>query len=310
MINDQFPLSIQADDISTNLETTREWIFKNRAELLAKLSIHGALLLRGFPVASAEDFDSCVKEFKLENFTYAESLSNAVRNNRTERVFTANEAPPAVEIFLHHEMAQTPIYPNKLIFFCEKASEYGGATPLCRSDKLLNLLVSRVPKFVRELEEKRVQYTNVMPAEADLESGQGRTWQETLGADNRRDAELRLKKLGYTWRWLDGENLRVTTPVLPAIRKLADGRRVFFNQLIAAYLGWKDSRNKTTKAIRYGNGGEISNDAMQVVFELSESITFDQRWINGDIVLVDNFLVMHGRRPFTGTRKILASLSL
>ena len=55
MINDQFPLSIQADDISTNLETTREWIFKNRAELLAKLSIHGALLLRGFPVASAED---------------------------------------------------------------------------------------------------------------------------------------------------------------------------------------------------------------------------------------------------------------
>jgi hypothetical protein len=30
--------------------------------------------------------------------------------------------------------------------------------------------------------------------------------------------------------------------------------------------------------------------------------------MRGDVALVDNFLAMHGRRPFSGTRKVLASL--
>jgi hypothetical protein len=36
-------------------------------------------------------------------------------------VFTANEAPAEIEIFLHHEMAQTPRFPSHLFFFCEKS---------------------------------------------------------------------------------------------------------------------------------------------------------------------------------------------
>ena len=54
-----------------------------------------------------DDFHRFIESFGLDNFKYADSFSNAVRHNRTERVFTANEAPPNVEIFLHHEMAQT-----------------------------------------------------------------------------------------------------------------------------------------------------------------------------------------------------------
>ena len=309
MISEEFPLTIQADVLCGDLQSAANWIRANKIELLKKLEIHGALLLRGFPLHSAEDFDSCLKALNLENFTYAESLSNAVRNNKTERVFTANEAPPDVEIFLHHEMAQTPIYPTKLIFFCEKASEEGGATPLCQSDKLLDLLVKNVPTFVSDLEKKGVQYKNVMPASVDLKSGQGRSWRDTLGVNSQEEAEVRLASLGYGWEWLDCQNLRVTTPVLSAIRKLANGRKVFFNQLIAAYRGWKDSRNEGKNTILYGDGTNIPDAAMQVVFELSESITFDHRWREGDIVLVDNFLVMHGRRPYQGTRKVLASLS-
>ncbi|MEL6368813.1 MAG: TauD/TfdA family dioxygenase [Pseudomonadota bacterium] len=37
-------------------------------------------------------------------------------------------------------------------------------------------------------------------------------------------------------------------------------------------------------------------------------MTFDIPWQSGDLVLVDNFLVMHGRRPFGGKRCILVSL--
>ena len=42
---------------------------------------------------------------------------------------------------------------------------------------------------------------------------------------------------------------------------------------------------------------------------VAEKITYDHFWQKGDLLLVDNFLVMHGRRPFFGTRKVLASLA-
>ena len=47
---------------------------------------------------------------------------------------------------------------------------------------------------------------------------------------------------------------------------------------------------------------------MQVAIDLSDALTFDLAWQNGDVALVDNFLVMHGRRPFSGQRRVLASL--
>ena len=95
---------------------------------------------------------------------------------------------------------------------------------------------------------------------------------------------------------------------MPAIRELADGRSVFFNQLIAAFRGWKDARNSGEKSISFGDGTAIEHTDMAVAIELADELSFDIPWKTGDVALVDNFLVMHGRRPFQGTRKVLASL--
>ena len=82
------------------------------------------------------------------------------------------------------------------------------------------------------------------------------------------------------------------------------------NSTIAAYQGWKDYRNQDSKKIQFGDGSDISEESMDDVCEIAEKITHDHFWQKGDLLLVDNFLVMHGRRPFFGTRKVLASLSL
>jgi hypothetical protein len=270
---------------------------------------HGAILFRGFPLSTPQDFDTFIAAFQLPSFPYYESLSNAVRVNWTERVFSANEAPPEVTIFYHHEMAQTPIFTAKLFFFCQQPAEEGGATPICRSDVLFERLAERCPQFARDCEEKGLVYSNVMPAENDPESGMGRSWQSTLNAKTRDEAEARLRSLGYSWEWLPDGCLRATTPALPAVREVSPGRKTFFNQLIAAFRGWKDTRNDPSKAIRFGDGQPLDRDAVAVASEIAEELTFDVPWKKGDAVLVDNFLVMHGRRTFRGARKVLASLA-
>lgn len=280
----------------------------NKAAVDAALAGAGALLFRGFDVADAHAFDGAIGGYGDDGFTYEESLSNAVRVSVTPRVFTANEAPPETEIHLHHEMAQTPIYPSKLFFYCEIAPDEGGATPVCRSDWLLGQLEGDDPALVARFADEGVRYTNVMPANDDAGSGQGRSWRSTLGVADQAEAEARLAELGYEWEWFDGATLRVTTPALAAIRTLPDGSKSFFNQLIAAFRGWSDSRNQAEKSLAFGNGEPITAKHMARAIELSEELTRDIAWQAGDVALIDNYTVMHGRRPFAGKRRVLASL--
>ena len=113
-----FPVAWIADDSETNLDHAVQWVIENAGELTRSASENGAVLFRGLPIHTAEDFDRFVTAFGYDNFEYRKSLSNAVRTNFTERIFSANEAPAEVTIYLHHEMAQTPVFPSKLFFFC------------------------------------------------------------------------------------------------------------------------------------------------------------------------------------------------
>ncbi len=302
-----FPYVMLADGPVASDEAA-EWAADHRAELLSLATKHGAVLIRGM-VVDIEGFDAVVQALGLENFPYKKSLSNAVRINRTERVFSANEAPPDVRIFFHHEMAQTPLFPKWIMFSCEVAPSEGGATPLCRSDVLYERLKSECPEFAEACEQKGLSYTNVMPGFDDAQSGMGRSWQSTLGVESREAAEARLRELGYSWEWLEDECLRATTPPLPAVVEVADGRKVFFNQLIAAFCGWQDERNDPSSAIRHGDGTKLDTTAVNRAAEIAEEIAYDLHWQVGDIAIVDNMITMHARRPFVGERKVVASLA-
>src|SRR5215471_10420154 len=156
----EFPLVLECSSPGALLTETSAWVRSQKNDLLQQASVHGAILFRGFPLTTPQDFDAFIAAFDLLNFPYEESLSNAVRVVKTPRVFTANEAPPSVTIMFHHEMAQTPVYPSRLFFFCEQPAESGGATPLCRSDVLWERLAARCPQFARDCENKGVKYSN------------------------------------------------------------------------------------------------------------------------------------------------------
>ena len=301
-----FPLVLNVP--ATSLGEACEWAGKHAPEIGAQAAAHGAVLLRGLPLAKPGDFDAVVSAFDYPNFSYDDSLSNAYRINFTPRVFSANEAPADITIFLHHELAQTPVYPGKLFFFCQTAPDKGGATPICRSDVLWERLREQRPGFSEACLAKGLKYSNVMPAEADETSGMGRSWRDTFSAESREAAEARLAKLGYLWEWQVNGDLRATTPVIPAVRDLGDGRASFFNQLIAAYKGWRDIRNDPAKAVTFGDGTPLDPADIAAASALADELTFDIPWHPGDLALIDNYVAMHGRRTFSGTRKVLASL--
>ena len=272
------------------------------------INAHGFVVFRGYDVQSDQDFHRFVESFGLENFKYADSFSNAVRHNRTDRVFTANEAPPNVEIFLHHEMAQTLTFPGALFFFCEKAAESGGATPICRSDLTLKTLETQNPAFVAKLRSVGVKYRNSMPSEANHESGQGRSWKDTLTVNSAHEAEEKLVALGYQFNWLEDGGLSVQTPALAAVDHFGRGKDVFFNQIVAAAAGWTVAADDKESRLCFGDDSPIEHADLAGTIKAAYQHTVDLKWQTGDVALLDNLKVMHGRRPFEGSRSVLASL--
>jgi alpha-ketoglutarate-dependent taurine dioxygenase len=272
------------------------------------INAHGFVVFRGYGIQSDQDFHRFVEGLGLENFKYADSFSNAVRHNRTDRVFTANEAPPNVEIFLHHEMAQTLTFPGALFFFCEKAAESGGATPICRSDRTLKTLETQNPTFIAKLRSVGVKYRNSMPSEANHESGQGRSWKDTLTVNSAHEAEEKLAALGYRFNWLEDGGLSVQTPALAAVDHFGRGKDVFFNQIVAAAAGWTVAADDREPRLCFGDDSPIEHADLADTIKAAYQHTVDLEWQTGDVALLDNLKVMHGRRPFEGSRSVLASL--
>ncbi len=250
-----------------------------------------------------DDFNRFVAAFGLPVFSYQESLSNAVRVNYSDRVFTANEAPPEVEIYLHHEMAQTPVSPSVLFFCCISAAEQGGATPVCRSDQLFKAFSRRHPTWTEQLLCKGLRYVTRMPAVSDESSGQGRSWCSTLDVNDKHEAERKLASMGYAYTWQANDELETLSPVLPGIVDLTNGGQSFYHQLIAAYRGWPGVRENPSSGVMFGDKTEIPMGLLESLCGMAEDYTTDLRWADGEIAIVNNRMIMHGRRPYSGSRK-------
>lgn len=276
----------------------------SRVEPLARAA--GAVLLRGFPVRTAADFDRTVEAFGYEELPYVGGA--APRSNVVGRVFTANESPPDQKIPFHHEMAQVPTFPSKLFFFCEVEPKSGGETPIVLSHYVYKRMKDRFPEFVEKLEKDGLIYTRVLGEGDDPSSPIGRGWHSTFLTKDKAVAEERALKLGMKLEWT-GDGVKTVMGPIPAVKwDEARGRKIWFNSMVAAYTGWKDARNDPVKAVTFGDGSPLPADVIGECGKILEEECVAIPWQQGDILLIDNWAVLHSRRSFEPPRRVLASL--
>lgn len=99
-----FPQVLQPQSAVSDTSSLVAAIAKDKAWLEKELERSGAILFRGFDVATAADFDAVVKAFDYLELPYVGGA--APRSSVVGRVFTSNESPPDQKIPFHHEMAQ------------------------------------------------------------------------------------------------------------------------------------------------------------------------------------------------------------
>jgi hypothetical protein len=60
----------------------------------------------------------------------------------------------------------------------------------------------------------------------------------------------------------------------------------------------------------FGDGDPIPDATIKTILTTLENNTHNINWQDGDLSIIDNMRWMHGRSPFTGTRKVLAAMGM
>jgi len=296
-----------------------------RDELAAIRHRHGAILFRDFAIGGPEDFARLAERHfggPAAPYVGGTSPRRAVAGN----IYESTRFPHRLRLPQHNEMSYLPDPPREILFFCETPPERGGETPLADS----RLLYDGLPAELRSRFEARgVRYSRhylgrrwspVHPAAAA--SGIHRSWPEAFGTEDRAIVEEQCRSAGLEVRWDRFDAARVSNRLPATALHPVTGETVWFNQAAALmptprsqglprfllyHLAYPDPGNRPFH-VTFGDGGAIPRRDLERIQETTDRLTAAFPWRRGDLLLVDNFLVSHGRMPFSGQRRILVAM--
>lgn len=284
------------------------WLNDHREIWEPALSDSGALLFRGFGIDGPAALRRCIEATSRQWASYREQATP--RTAVGENIFTSTEYPAGEVIPLHNENSHCSSWPLKLYFCCVTASDTGGETPLadCRN------VLATIPAAIRdEFAERGWRYRRHF---GEL----GFRWQDVFGSSDRDQVEVYCRENAMDAYWGPDDSLTVTY-VRPAIHvHPVTGQPVWFNhglffnpfsldqemrEVLLDTVGVEGLPYNTT----YGDGEAVPDPVLQEIAQAYRAHTRTFPWQPGDLLFVDNMLVAHGRRPFTGNRRVLVGMA-
>lgn len=283
---------------------------RDRALLLRRLSDCGAVLLRGF---RGDGIGTLAKAAEMLGGPLMAYQDRAAHRTRLEgRVYTSADYPPQHEIFLHNESTYASAWPRKLFLYCGHPAEAGGETPLADVRRVL----ARIrPETRRAFAARGVEYVR------NFGTGIfGPSWQSAYQTEDREEMAAYCRASDISVEWLGPDRVR-TRQTRPAIlRHPETGELVWFNHAAALHVSTLPKRvhKRIQKLFKeedfptnsyYGDGSPIEPDVLDEIRQAYLQEAAPVEWQRGDVLLLDNLLVAHGRSPFRGRREVAVAMS-
>ncbi|UTL80594.1 TauD/TfdA family dioxygenase [Pseudomonas putida] len=262
------------------------------ATLYEDLAHSGAVIYRDFADTLA-DFNEFVSAHS-SRVTFDPARKAATTN-------TAEIEAGVHEMGLHRENGNLPFNPDLQWFYCLEAASVGSQTTLCDGQRVLFDLSAKTRKL---FEQRDIRYARRIP------------WQNVkrflsielqLPLDAITDDHLQQvndQVAGQTYRRID-QNLIASELIISAVETSCfSGRKAFCNSMLGPSVNYEPPR------ITWADGEDIALEIWDEIKEVTERNTYSHFWQKGDIVVIDNTRVMHGRRRLDDTsRRIFGAQS-
>ena len=217
----------------------------------------------------------------------------------------------------------------------------GGETCLCDFQKVYQQLD---PEARQQFEEKGVTYTRNYNAKKVLlgDPTSLKSWVDVFETADKAEVEDELRKSKLDFTWSKNDSLRIINKEAAVEPHPVTGEKIWFNHaqvfhwsmvpdelyrvykrvgslryLVLSWLTWflkiillsVLGPMKVGFHTTFGDGTEIPERYLNHLRDVMWKNMVFNRWKKGDILMIDNFRVSHGRQPFTGKRKVVVSWS-
>ena len=285
-----------------------DFIYKNKENVEKYVNDHGAVLFRGFKIHSLSEFQKASEILcdDLSDYVYRSSP----RTKLGGKVYTSTEYPKDREIPLHNENSYTLNWPTKIIFHCVTEPQVAGETPIANSHDVYK----RIDPSIRdEFERKKIMYVRNYGLGMDL------SWQEAFQTDSKLEVEAFCESHQIHFEWIGENQLRTRQVCQAVLPHPVKGNMLWFNQAhlfhesandheMREYFAKNYKSDEIPRNTFFGDGTPISEATLDHIRQVYKKVEIAFPWRKGDLLLLDNLLYAHGRRPFDGERKIVVAM--
>jgi alpha-ketoglutarate-dependent taurine dioxygenase len=283
------------------------WVSNHPNETEAALLKYGAILFRGFSMKTEKDFERFIDCVFTEPLQYVER--STPRTQLSGKVYTSTEYPPHYAIALHNESSYSSTWPGKICFYCLVPPELHGETPIA---DVRNVYKRIDPQIIDLFSRKGWMLVR------NYSEGLGLSWQTAFQTSDKSVAEAHCHSARVEWQW-KGDQLS-TRQTRPAVaRHPRTGEMVWFNHIVFWHVSSLEPEVRQAMLevmgeeelpynTFFGDGAPIAPaivEELRLAYE-QEKVVFP--WQYGDVLLLDNMLVAHGRNHFKGQRRILVAM--
>jgi hypothetical protein len=301
-----FPLTVQLTAQGKVLKLARLGLW-TRALMEDHLADHGAILLRGLPIRTGEDFTELMEAVGYPAINFEGIL---VRRNIQggERTYNTSTEPPSLVLVPHNEAMAEPQHTNdKIVFACLQPAPQGGETLLVPTRDLTEAIGAETLQLFDD--NGGVRYSRWYPSplqQKKLVAAQEvfvpPTWQQWTGETTPGGALAYFSARGWKNSELrfDLDGGLYCSHARPATQ-VVGGEKLWLN--IANLKGYGEGFKMS-----FGNGNPIPEDVRQRLSNL--------RWLHavafpldrGDVLFIDNLRALHGRTPYSNSGDLKRTL--
>jgi alpha-ketoglutarate-dependent taurine dioxygenase len=279
-----------------------------RPHIQRHLHAEGGLLFRTTCLGSISAFEALVAALSPELMSY--DYGSTPRQKLSGKIYSSTEYPPEHSIGLHNEMSYTTSWPERIWFYCNRVAEAGGETPVADS----RTIYRRISASVRSrFEERGLLYIRNYRPGLDV------SWQQTFNTSERNAVEDYCRNAGISFRW-QGDELKTWQKCQAVARHPVTGETVWFNQAHLFHASslpakFRDAlramfaEDELPRNVLYGDGTPIEDAALSEIRAVLEEEKRIFPWREGDVLMLDNMLVAHGREPFRGSRSVAVAMA-